>query len=124
MQVLPRVVFPAGAMAAISAAVTAAIALAGCSRFDAALGQRQAVVSFHSGTSNAERLTIRAACAKTPEVSAQPLPEGTLSPYALNQVTFVVTKASEAQVAELEKCLSRYPAVSGVNLQDSSDTGG
>ena len=117
MRVLPRVVFSAAAILVVSAG------LAGCSRFDAALGQRQAVVSFQAATSDAERMAIRAACAKTPQVSAQPLPSGTLSPYALNQVTFVVTKASESQVAELEKCLQRYPAVTGVILQDSSDTG-
>jgi hypothetical protein len=117
MQLLPRVVLPAAAAVAVTAA------LAGCARFDAALGQRQAIVSFQPGTTNAERLAIRSACAKTPQVSAQPLPKGKLSPYALNQVTFVVTNASEAQVAQLQQCLSRYPAVTGMVLQDSSDTG-
>ena len=42
MRVLPGVV---------AVAVTAvAVALAGCSQFDAALGQRQAVVAFKPGT--------------------------------------------------------------------------
>lgn len=98
--------------------------LAGCSRFDAALGQRQAIVSFKSGASTAERVAIRAACAKTPNVSAQRLPDLKKYPYALEQLTYTISKASDAQVAQLQKCLQQFPAVSGVELQDSSDSGG
>ena len=98
--------------------------LAGCSRFDAALGQQQAIVSFKDGTTNAERIVIRAACAKTPNVSAQRLPDLKKYPYALQQLTYTISKASDAQVALLEKCLQEFPAVTGVSLQDSSDSGG
>jgi hypothetical protein len=100
-----------------------AVTAAGCSRFDAALGQRQAIVSFKSGTSTAERVTIRTACTGTPNVSAQPLPDLKKYPYALEQLTYTISKASDAQVAQLEKCLGRFPAVAGVSLQDSSDSG-
>lgn len=98
--------------------------LSGCAKFDAALGQRQAIVSFRDGTTTAERLQIRAACANTPGVTAQHVPDLKKYPYALQQLTYSVTKASDAQVASLEKCLEKYPAVAGVSLQDSSDTGG
>ena len=108
-------------------AVTAAVAvaaLAGCSQFDAALGQRQAIVSFRPGTPLSQRLTVRSACAKVPAVKAQPLPSDLNSPYALQQVTFRIDHATDADVARLETCLTKFPAVVGITLQDSSDMGG
>jgi hypothetical protein len=110
-------------MLAAGTALSAVTVLAGCSQFDSALGQRQAVVTFRSGTSVAERLAVRAACAKTPSVIAQPLPSDANSPYALEQVIYQISKASDADVARLEECLSKFPAVAGVTLQDSSDQG-
>ena len=107
------------AAGAVAAAVTA---LAGCSQFDAALGQRQAVVTFQDSASLAQLLAVRSAC-KTPTVVPQPLPSNVNSPYALQQVIYQINKASNADVAVLEKCLSKFPSVVGVTLQDSSDEG-
>ena len=101
----------------------AVAALAGCAQFDAALGQRQAVVSFREGTPVPQRLAVRSACAKVPAVTAQPLPSDLSSPYALQQLTFQIDHASDADVARLEKCLAKFPSVAGVALQDSSDEG-
>ena len=129
MRVLPGVVGAgrhrrlAAAGTAVVAAVTVA-ALTGCSQFDAALGQRQAIVSFRPGTPLSQRLTIRSACAKVPAVKAQPLPSDLNSPYALQQVTFRIDHATDADVARLETCLTKFPAVVGITLQDSSDMGG
>ena len=128
MRVLPDVVGDSPwvwgrRMLAMGTAVAAVIALAGCSQFDAALGQRQAVVTFRSGTSVAQRLAVRAACAKTPSVTAAPLPSNMNSPHALEQVIYQINKASDADVAMLEECLSKFPSVVGVTLQDSSDEG-
>ncbi len=99
------------------------MALAGCAQFDAALGQRQAIVSFRAGTPVSQRLAVRSACAKVPEVTAPPLPPDLHSPYALQQLTYTISHASDADVAQLEKCLARFPAVAGITLQDSSDQG-
>ncbi len=107
------------AAGAVAAAVTA---LAGCSQFDAALGQRQAVVTFQDSASLAQRLAVRSAC-KTPTVVPQPLPSNLNSPYALPQVIYQINKASNADVAVLEECLAKFPSVTGVTLQDSSDEG-
>jgi hypothetical protein len=112
-----------GRLLAAGAALAAAAALAGCSQFDAALGQRQAIVTFRDGTSVSQRLVVRAACAKTPAVTAQPLPANLDSPYALEQVIYQINKASDADVALLEECLARFSSVAGVTLQDSSDEG-
>jgi hypothetical protein len=101
----------------------AAVVLAGCSQFDAALGQRQAVVTFNSDATLTQRLAVRSACAKTPNVTPQPLPSNMNSPYALEQVVYQINQASDADVALLEKCLAKFPSVAGVTLQDSSDEG-
>jgi len=129
MRVLPGVV-GAGRRRRLTAAgtavvaVTAAVALAGCSQFDAALGQRQAVVTFRPDTTVSQRLAVRSACAKVPEVKAPPVPSDLNSPYALQQLTFRIDHATNADVARLEKCLARFPSVVGVTLQDTSDMGG
>jgi ABC-type phosphate transport system substrate-binding protein len=128
VRVLPDVVgsqaFGPGRKLLVAATVVVAVTvLAGCSQFDSALGQRQAIVTFRSGTSVSQRLAVRAACAKTPSVTAQPLPSDVNSPYALEQVIYQINKASDADVAMLEQCLSKYPSVAGVSLQDSSDQG-
>jgi hypothetical protein len=103
--------------------IAAAAVLAGCSQFDAALGQRQAIVSFNDGTTVSQRLTVRTACAKTPNVTPQPLPANMNTPYALVQVVYQINRASDADVALLEECLAKFPSVAGVTLQDSGDEG-
>jgi hypothetical protein len=125
MRVLPGVV-GAGRrrrLAGASLALAAAAALAGCSQFDAALGQRQAIVTFQAHTPVSQRLAVRSACAKVPAVAAQPLPSDLSSPYALQQLTFQISHATDADVARLEECLAKFPSVAGVTLQDSSDQG-
>jgi hypothetical protein len=114
MPVLPRVVFAA-------AALLVAGGIAGCSQFDSALGQRQAIVSFKTGATLAQRLAVRTACGKLPAVTMSSLPDLKKYPYALEELTFGVSKASDTQVANLETCLDKFPAVQGVTLQDSSD---
>jgi hypothetical protein len=126
MRVLPDVVGGtprARRLLTAGTAVAVVTALAGCSQFDAALGQRQAVVVFNPGTTVAQRMAVRAACAKTPNVTPQPLPTNTNSPYALEQVIYQINQASNADVALLEKCLAKFPSVAGVTLQDSADEG-
>ena len=129
MRVLPGVV-GAGRHRRLAATGTAVVAvvtvalLTGCSQFDAALGQRQAVVSFRPGTSLSQRLTVRSACAKVPAVKAQPLPSDLNSPYALQQVIYRVDHATNADIARLETCLDKFPSVAGITLQDSTDMGG
>jgi hypothetical protein len=103
--------------------IAAATTLVGCSQFDAALGQRQAVVTFTDAATLAQRMTVRTACAKPPNVTPQPLPSDMNSPYALAQVIYQINQASDADVAVLEKCLSKFPTVTGISLQDSSDEG-
>src|ERR1700761_4086855 len=126
MQVLPGVVGRVrprrmGRLAGAVAAAVALLALAGCARFDAALGQRQAVVTFTTSATKAQKLNVRSACATVPNVTPQAVPSGGSSPYALQELTFEIDHASDANVAQLERCLAKFPVVAGVTLQDSSD---
>jgi hypothetical protein len=109
------------ALALVAAAT--GVTLASCAQFDAALGQRQAIVSFRDNTPVAQKLAVRKACTMAPAVTPQALPSDLNSPYALQQLTYQVNQATDAQVARLEKCLAKYPSVAGVTLQDSSDEG-
>jgi hypothetical protein len=113
MRVLPGVVV----------SVLAVGLVAGCAKFDAALGQQQATVSFKSGVSDATKLKIRAACAKLPNVQNTPLPNLKKYPYGLSVLIYNVSNASDAQIAKLSECLNKYPAVTGVTMSDSSDDG-
>ena len=124
MRALPDVV-GGGARRLLAAglALAALTALAGCAQFDSALGQQQAVVTFREGTTPAQWLAVRAACAKPPVVVPQRLPSNLNAPYAIQQLTYQTTHASDADVARLEECLAKFPAVAGVTLQDSSDQG-
>jgi hypothetical protein len=99
------------------------LGVTGCSQFDKSLGQTQALVSFKDGTSMSARLQVRAACAKLPNVSAVPLPTGIPLQSSLSQVEYQINNASATDEARLEECLSKFPSVVGMSLQDSSDMG-
>jgi hypothetical protein len=121
MRVLRPVVAPALVPAVVLAACVAGAA--GCSSLDKALGQTEALVSFQSGTSNAARMQVRAACGKLPNVTPAALPSGIPLSESLAQVIFNVSNASVADKARLQVCLSKYKSVTGLDFQDSTDMG-
>jgi hypothetical protein len=92
-------------------------AVTGCAKFDAALGQQEAVVAFKDGTSNATRLKVRAACSHVPEAFAEPLPTDHLASDLLNDVRYQVDHASDADIARLQVCLQKFPSVVGVDIE-------
>lgn len=92
-----------------------------CSQFDKSLGQQQALISFKSGTPVATRLHVRTACGNLPHVSPAPIAKGVPLSSAVDEVVYQVTGASNADIARLQECLTRFPSVQGMNLQDSSD---
>jgi hypothetical protein len=92
-----------------------------CAQFNKALGQRQALVSFKDGTPVAVRLHVRTACAKLPNVSAAPIPGGVPLASAVDQIVYQVNNASDADLARLQVCLTKFPSVLGMDLQDATD---
>jgi hypothetical protein len=106
----------AGAMAA----AVLLPAAAGCTTFDAALGQREAVVHFTSGTSAATRLKVRAACSHIPGAKPEPLPTDHKASDLLYDVRYRVDHATDADLARLQVCLQRFPSVGGIDISGPS----
>ena len=116
----------AATAAAGSAGLALALALgaAGCAKFDAALGQQWATVNFKPDTSVATMLRVRTACSHIPNVRAEALPHRQNAQTMAGGVTYRTDHASDANLAQLQQCLQRYPSVAGISFQDSGDAGG
>jgi len=110
--------------ASAAGAVALALALTGCAKFDAALGQQWATVSFKPDTTVSTMVKVRTACSHIPNVRAEALPRRQ-NPVTMNgAVTYRTDHASDANLAQLQQCLQRFPSVAGINFQDSGDAGG
>ena len=120
---LARIVPPRPVARALAAAGIAALALTGCAKMDAALSRTWVNISFKTGTPVAAVLRIRAACSHIPNVTAVPLQRHLPAIDVAASVQYNTTKASNADVARLQLCLQKYPAVTGFDPQDSSDNG-
>jgi len=112
-------------VAALAAGLAAGLVMtvAGCAKFDSALGQQWATVSFQANTSIATMLQVRTACSHIPNVRAEALPRQRSSVTMTGAVTYRTDNASDAQLAQLQQCLQRFPSVAGINFQDSGDSG-
>jgi hypothetical protein len=112
------------AVAAAAAAAALGVAVAGCSKFDSALGQQWATVSFKPDTTITTMLQVRSACSHIPNVRAEALPRQHTMVTMNGAVAYRTDNASDANLAQLQKCLERYPSVDGINFQDAGDEGG
>lgn len=111
-----------GPAAAVLLAGGLLTALTGCAKFDAALGRQEAVVQFKDGTPNTTRLHVRAACSHIPQATPEALPTDHKASDLLYDVIYRVDNASNAQIAELERCLQKYPSVAGIDIQTPGDS--
>jgi hypothetical protein len=102
---------PAGAVA-----VVLGRGCVGCASFDAAMGQREAVVHFQPQTSNQTRLKVRAACSHLPQATPEPLPTDHIASDQANDVRYRVSSASDADLARLQQCLQKFPSVAGIDI--------
>ena len=107
-----------------AAALAAGLALSGCSKFDAALGQQWATVSFKANTSIPTMLAVRSDCNHIPNVRAEKLPKQHNQITMNGAITYRTDNASTANLAQLQQCLQRYPSVDGIDFEDSGDDGG
>jgi hypothetical protein len=105
------------------AAGVAAVALSlvvGCASFDRAFGKREIVVVFKNATPAQVMLKVRAACSHIPAAIPEPIPPHPLAIDLPSDIRYLVSNASDAEVARLEQCLSRFPSVAGVNPESPS----
>jgi hypothetical protein len=109
---------------ATAAALALGLAVAGCSKFDSALGQQWATVSFKANTTVATMLQVRTACSHIPNVRPEALPRKKNAITMNGAITYSTNNASDSNLAQLQQCLQRYPSVEGIDFEDSGDAGG
>ena len=112
---------PRAALAAAAGAALLVTGAGGCAKFDAALGQQWAVVHFRPSTSVAALLKVRAACSHVPNVRPEALPPSRKSLDMIYSVRFRTDNASDANLAQLQQCLQKFPAVTGIDFQDTGN---
>jgi hypothetical protein len=112
------------AAVAAAAALALGVAVAGCAKFDAALGQQWATVSFKPDTTISTMLQVRSACSRIPNVRAEKLPKHQNEITMNGAVTYRTDNASDANLAQLQQCLERHPSVAGIDFEDSGSEGG
>jgi len=112
------------AVAAAAAALAVGAAVAGCAKFDSALGQQWATVSFKPDTTISTMLQVRTACSHIPNVRAEKLPKRQNEITMNGAVTYRTDNASDANLAQLQQCLQRQHSVAGIDFEDSGSEGG
>jgi hypothetical protein len=98
--------------------------LAGCAKFDSALGQQWVTVDFQANTSIATMLKVRTACSHIPNVVPEALPKDRTQVTMNGAVTFQTNNATDANLAQLQLCLQKFPSVAGMDPEDSGEDGG
>ena len=83
--------------------------LAGCTQ------QRELVVHFKPGTTQAVRAAALHACTgAAPKTSPEPMPTASAaSSDQVNDVRFRIDSADDRDIAQLETCLAKQPGVAG-----------
>jgi hypothetical protein len=88
---------------------------------NATLGQQWIVVQFGPNTSLATARQVTHACSHVPNLPAEPVRAATGTPGLAGEARYNATKATDADMARLQRCLQRFPAVQGVNLSQPGD---
>jgi hypothetical protein len=120
MRALRRVVgvrTAAAAAVGVAAIGVATLPLSGCAKFDAAMSQQEAVVTFTDGTTQATMLKVRDACGNVPGATPEAIPTSINGTSGTYDIRFRVDQASDADIARLSKCLSQFKSVQGINLE-------
>ena len=111
------------AAAAAALALTLAGGVAGCAKFDAALGQQWATVSFKPNTSVATLLKVRSACSHIPNVHAEALPKKRTPETMMYSLTYRTDHASTPTWRSCSSACRSTSSVQGITFQDSGDSG-
>jgi hypothetical protein len=99
--------------------VAAAIAIGGCAKFDSALGQQWLDVQFNPNTTMAAARHVTSVCSHVPNTRVQALTPDTAQTGMAESIRYNVSHASDADMARLQQCLQKFPAVEGFTLNDS-----
>jgi hypothetical protein len=111
---------PARALAAAAAVAALCLAAGGCASFDRAFGKREAVVQFQPDTPASVMLKARAGCSHVAGAVPEPIPKHVLAVDLPDDIRYLVSGASDAQLARLQQCLNRFPSVVGIDFSSPS----
>lgn len=111
---------PARVLAVMVAAAGLCTAGTGCGAFNRAFGKQEAVVQFQPDTPASTMLKARAACSHLAGAHAEPIPKHALKVDLPDDIRYEVSSASDAQLARLQQCLERFPAVVGIEFSSPS----
>ena len=95
---------------------TVASLLAGCSAFDRAFGKQEIVVVFKNRTPASVMLRVRASCSHIPQAIPERIPPHPLAIDLPDDIRYLVSNASDADLAKLQQCLQRFPSVVGIEF--------
>ena len=87
---------------------------------DAALGQQWVVVQLASNTNLATAKHVTISCSRASGLRAEPV-RPTSPGKIVGSVRFISTTATDADMAKLQQCLQRFPAVQGLTMTEPGD---
>lgn len=99
----------------------AIISVAGCAQMSAALGQQWFVVLFKPNTAVATARHVTQACSHVPNLRLAPVRPTSADPGTIDSARYNATNATDADMAELQRCLQRFTSVQGYNLVQPGD---
>lgn len=97
-----------------------AVLLGGCAQMNAALGQQWVVVQLASNTKLVTAKHVTLICSRASGLRAEPV-RPTSPGKIVGSVRFISTKATDADMARLQQCLQRFPAVQGLTMTEPGD---
>jgi hypothetical protein len=111
---------PARVLAVTAAVAALCLGAAGCAEFDKAFGKQEAVVQFQPNTPVSAMLKARAGCLHVAGAFPEPIPKHALPVDMPDDIRYEIGNASDAQVARLQQCLTRFPSVVGIEFDSPS----
>lgn len=88
----------------------------------AALGQQWIVVQFKPNTTVAVARQVTQACSDLPHLGLAPVRPTSADPGMIDSARYNATNATDANMADLQRCLERFPSVQGINLVQPGDS--
>ena len=91
---------------------------AACGHLGSSLSQRELVVVFKPGTTDADREHVRSQCGSSAGVTLEPVGSQKLVAQRVYNVRYRIDHASDAELAKLLDCLSKQKSVEGYDIPE------
>jgi hypothetical protein len=110
-------------LAPVALAVATVVTLSGCGQMAADLGQQWVQVTFSENATFKTIQHVTDACSHVPNATPYPLPKQHTALNLQAGVRYNTTNATDANIAELQECLQKFPVVQGFTPGDTGDEG-